>query len=115
ARAGRAGAAAGERRRRALRRSHVVPGPPGLDVCPGHASRAAWEIVPGEGHYSAANPPFGAVFTYYLADEIKTKQATRRAAEKEAVEKKADAALPTWDSLRAEDREEAPAIVLTIV
>jgi photosystem II stability/assembly factor-like uncharacterized protein len=69
----------------------------------------------GEGYYSAANPPFGAVFTYYLGEEVKTRQATRREAEKKAAEKKGDAAIPSWDALRAEDREEAPAVVLTVL
>lgn len=89
--------------------------------------RRTWMYVPatplglreksfqGEGYYSAPNPPFGAVFTYYLAEEIKTRQATRREAEKKAVEKKGDASLPAWDALRAEEREEAPAIVLTVL
>jgi hypothetical protein len=55
--------------------------------------RRAWMYVPatplglkgksfqGEDYYSADNPPFGAVFTYYLKDDIKTKQAARRGAE----------------------------------
>jgi hypothetical protein len=31
----------------------------------------------GESFYTASNPPFGAVFTYYLKEEIKTKRAAR--------------------------------------
>ena len=89
--------------------------------------RPAWMYVPatplglrgksfqGEGYYSADNPPFGAVVTYYLADEVKTKQAGRRDAEKKAAEDKKDAEIPSWDALRAEAREEAPAVVLTVL
>ena len=89
--------------------------------------RPAWMYVPatplglrgksfqGEAYYSAANPPFGATFTYYLADEIKTKQATRRDLEKKDAEDKKDADVPTWDALRAEAREEAPAVVVTVL
>ena len=38
----------------------------------------------GETFYTAPNPPFGAVFTYYLKDELKTKRKARHDAEKEA-------------------------------
>jgi photosystem II stability/assembly factor-like uncharacterized protein len=37
----------------------------------------------GDGYYSAPNPPFGAVFTYYLKDEIKTLEKARQTREKE--------------------------------
>lgn len=68
----------------------------------------------GESFYTAENPPFGATFTYYLKDELKTKKAKRQEAEKE-VEKKGEAiVLPSQTDLRAEDEEEAPAIIITI-
>ena len=38
----------------------------------------------GDSLYVAENPPFGAVFTYYLADSFKTQKQSRQAAEKEA-------------------------------
>jgi photosystem II stability/assembly factor-like uncharacterized protein len=68
----------------------------------------------GEAMFAAPNPPFGAAFTYYLKDEIKTKKQQRRDAEREAEKKKATAPYPTHDQLRAEGEEEAPAILLTI-
>ena len=40
----------------------------------------------GESLYTAPNPPFGAVFTYYLKDELKTRKKARQDAEKEADE-----------------------------
>ncbi len=43
----------------------------------------------GESFYTAENPPFGATFTYYLKDELKTKKAKRQEAEKEAAKKNA--------------------------
>ena len=48
----------------------------------------------GETFYTAPNPPFGAVFTYYLKDEVKTKRKARLDAEKEADKKGAEIALP---------------------
>ncbi|HEU5182003.1 MAG TPA: glycosyl hydrolase [Candidatus Polarisedimenticolia bacterium] len=68
----------------------------------------------GEGFYSAANPPFGAVLTYYLKEEIKTRKKTRRDTEKERAKKGEDVFYPSWEDLKAEDREEDPAILLTI-
>jgi photosystem II stability/assembly factor-like uncharacterized protein len=68
----------------------------------------------GESYYTAANPPFGAVFTYYLKEELLTKQKARQKAEKDAEKKGTAITYPTADALRAEAREEAPAILLTV-
>jgi photosystem II stability/assembly factor-like uncharacterized protein len=68
----------------------------------------------GEGFYAAPNPPFGVTLTYYLADEIETLEKARQEREKKTEEDGGTLAYPTWDELRAEDREEEPAIVLVI-
>jgi photosystem II stability/assembly factor-like uncharacterized protein len=68
----------------------------------------------GGSYFTAPNPPFGAVFTYYLKEEIKTRQQTRREREKEVDKTGGDIRYPGWEELRAEEREEAPAIVLTV-
>jgi photosystem II stability/assembly factor-like uncharacterized protein len=68
----------------------------------------------GESFFTAENPPYGAVFTYYLKEEIKTKKQRRRDLEKEAEKKKSQAAYPTLEALRAEDEEEAPALLFTV-
>ena len=68
----------------------------------------------GESFYTADNPPFGAVFTYYLKESLKTRKQKRQEAEKEAERRGAPAPYPTAADLRAEDEEEAPAIVLTV-
>ena len=71
--------------------------------------RDAWMFIPsapfggrekaflGDRFFTAPNPPFGAVFTYYLKDEIKTLRKTRRDAEKEKQKKGEDTPYPTWD------------------
>jgi photosystem II stability/assembly factor-like uncharacterized protein len=64
----------------------------------------------GESFYTAANPPFGAVFTYHLRQGLKTKKEIRREAEK----KKQKRPYPTSAELRAEAEEEPPAILLTV-
>ena len=68
----------------------------------------------GHGFFTAPNPPYGAVFTYYLPDTIKTRRETRRDEEKKLEKEKGDVFYPPWDALRLEDREEDPSIILTI-
>ena len=68
----------------------------------------------GDAHYFAPNPAFGAVFTYYLKDGLETLAEQRRASEKETEEAGGAVSYPSWDALRAEAREEKPAILLTI-
>ena len=62
----------------------------------------------------AKNPPYGAVFTYYMKSTLKSRKETRQALEKDLDKKNADVFYPPWDSLKAEDREENPAVVVTI-
>jgi hypothetical protein len=64
--------------------------------------------------FAAANPPFGATFTYTLKSEIRSRRAQRQAAERAIERRGGDVFYPSWDSLRVEDREEAPAILLTV-
>jgi photosystem II stability/assembly factor-like uncharacterized protein len=68
----------------------------------------------GDRFFNAPNPPFGAVFTYYLKDEIKSLRKTRLEAEKAKQKKAEDTPYPSWDDLRAEDREEEPVMLLTV-
>jgi photosystem II stability/assembly factor-like uncharacterized protein len=68
----------------------------------------------GESFYTAANPPFGATFTYRLKEEIKTKKQKRQQAEKDAAKKEQVSPYPTPEQLRAEAEEEAPAILVTV-
>lgn len=70
----------------------------------------------GNSYFAAPNPDFGATFTYYLKDEIKTLQKQRWQAERDATtnEPAKAASLPTWEQLRAEQRELEPAVVLTV-
>jgi photosystem II stability/assembly factor-like uncharacterized protein len=68
----------------------------------------------GASFYTAPNPPFGATFTYFLKDAFKTKKATRREEEKKLERDGKDVIYPSWDALKAEDREETPGVVLTI-
>jgi hypothetical protein len=68
----------------------------------------------GASFYFAPNPAPGAVFSYYLKAELKSRRARRQAAERDAARRGQDITYPAWDSLKAEDQEEAPSMVLTV-
>ena len=68
----------------------------------------------GSAFFTAPNPDFGAVFTYYLKDSIETRKERRTEAEKKAAKKGEDTPTPGWDALREEELEEKPAIILTV-
>jgi photosystem II stability/assembly factor-like uncharacterized protein len=90
------------------------PAPLYVPSVPLGLSDAIGPAFQGAGYYAASNPPYGAVFTYYMKNGLKSRKETRQAAEKDAEKKNADVFYPPWDSLKVEDREEAPAIVVTI-
>lgn len=64
----------------------------------------------GASHFVAPNPPYGAVFTYWLKEDLKTQKAERKELEK----KERKLRFPSWESLEAESLEEEPKIWLTI-
>jgi hypothetical protein len=68
----------------------------------------------GDSYYVADNPPFGAVFTWYLKDELRGRKKARQEREKEVAKKGGDTPYPSWEALRAEDREEEPGLVLLV-
>ena len=79
--------------------------------------RDAWWYIPrgvlgnnergsqGHGLYLAPNPPFGAVFTYHLAQDYKTDAQVRLEEEKDRVEARDDIAFPGWEDIEAERRQ----------
>jgi len=71
-------------------------------------------VIQGSETYTSPNPPFGAVFTYYLKEEMKTLKAVRQEKEKKQVEKKEKIAFPGWDALETERRQDKPMIWLTV-
>lgn len=70
--------------------------------------------IGGASHYRAPNPPYGAVFTYYLKEEIKTKKALRKEKEKNQIKNKQAVTFPGWDKVEAERRQEEPLLWLTV-
>lgn len=70
----------------------------------------------GDSFYTAPNPPFGAVFTYYLKDELKSLRKQRQAAESKIEKDGGNEPIPypTPEQIRAEQRELDPAMVFII-
>ncbi len=86
--------------------------------------RKAWWYVPrsaidfddvrgsqGSQLYVAPNPDFGAVFTYYLKDELMSDAKTRMEKEKGI---NGNIPFPGWEAVESEKREEGPFVFLEI-
>jgi len=88
--------------------------------------RDAWWYIPsvpsqakgmptlGSDSYSAENPPFGAIFTYYLKEFPTTAKSKRKIREKNARKQKESNPFPGWEKLREESRESEPQVLLLI-
>ena len=89
--------------------------------------RKAWWYIPrshlafeedgssqGGSHYVAPNPDFGAVFTYYLRDGLKTKEQIRQASEKAEIEAGQEIPFPGWDAVSDEMAESDPRIWIIV-
>jgi hypothetical protein len=62
----------------------------------------------GDDRYVAENPPFGAIFTYFMADKINSLKDDRKEKEKTNTD------FPGWDALEAEKNEDGPLVLLII-
>jgi hypothetical protein len=68
----------------------------------------------GTDDFTTRNPPFGALFTYYLREAPTTAREARQAAEKALRDKGADTPFPGFDRLRAEALEAGPKALLIV-
>lgn len=68
----------------------------------------------GDAFYAAENPPYGAVFTAYMKEKIKTKKEKRQEAEKDAAKENQTLPYPTNDELRAEAEEAKPELYFLV-
>ncbi|PID81559.1 glycosyl hydrolase [bacterium DOLZORAL124_64_63] len=92
----------------------LFPVKPALIYHPGTPIGSSGKGHQGDSFYLAPNPPYGAIITYYLPQGLQTLEGQRRKADKEKFQNDEPVFYPTWDELRAEDREIDPAIILTI-
>ena len=68
----------------------------------------------GESFFSTPNPKVGAVFTYYLKDDLKTLKEKRKADEKEKIKAGKPVYYPSADSIRLEDNYPDPYLVFVV-
>jgi photosystem II stability/assembly factor-like uncharacterized protein len=68
----------------------------------------------GATFYTADNPAFGATFTYYLREGLKSLEDARIEAEKRAAKAETEPAIPSYDELRAEEHQIEPSVFLTV-
>jgi hypothetical protein len=68
----------------------------------------------GASYFVAENPPFGAVFTYYLAEGLKSLKDQRRDREKKLEKDWKDTPYVGFEALEKERRQLKPAILLTV-
>ncbi len=88
--------------------SHLFPVKDALMYIQSQPLGGRGKAFQGESFYTAESP-YGATFTYYLKEALKTKKQLRKEAEK-----RGNAPYPTREQLVAEEEEEAPMIVLTV-
>ncbi|MBT8254434.1 MAG: glycosyl hydrolase [Flavobacteriaceae bacterium] len=62
----------------------------------------------GDHEYEAKNAPFGAIFTYYMPEKVKSLKDERKAREKNNTD------FPGWDALSDEAEQQGPEILLVI-
>jgi photosystem II stability/assembly factor-like uncharacterized protein len=68
----------------------------------------------GDAFFTAANPPYGAVFTAFLKDKLKTKKEKREEAEKDAAKRNQTLPYPANNELRAEAEEAKPEVYFLV-
>ncbi len=68
----------------------------------------------GNSDYAAPNPDYGATFTYYLKDKLKSLKELRKEGEQKLAKEGKSIPFPGWESLEDEMRQEEPAIYLTV-
>jgi len=68
----------------------------------------------GDAYYVAANPDFGANFTYYLPEGLQTSKDARREAEKELEAENKNVKFASFETIIDEQREEEPVIIFTV-
>jgi photosystem II stability/assembly factor-like uncharacterized protein len=68
----------------------------------------------GESFFSVPNPAVGAVFTYYLKEDIKTIKEKRKVRETELIKKGEAVPYPSQDSILLEDLQAKPYLIFTV-
>ena len=97
-------------------------------VTPAHlfAVKDPWAYIParplggqekgtfGDAFFTAPNPPFGAVFTFYLGDSYESLKERRQRLERESLARGEDIEYPDQATLTAEDMERPPEVFVVV-
>ncbi|WP_242119808.1 WD40/YVTN/BNR-like repeat-containing protein [Aestuariivivens sediminicola] len=68
----------------------------------------------GASYFTAKNPDYGAVFTFYIPEKFNSKKAVRQKKEKALKKENKDIPFPGWEALDAEKTQEKPSVTLVI-
>ncbi len=92
----------------------IFPVRPALGYVPRMRLGVRGKGFQGDSFFVAPNPPFGAVFTVHLKEDLLGLAQTRRQREEEAAKAGEAVPYPTHADFRAEDAEEPPAYFLVV-
>lgn len=81
------------------------------EIAPLAVGRRAFQ---GANFFTAPNPAYGVTFTYHLKESLTTKKGERKKQEAKLKAAGKDIPFPSWDDFRAEDREQAGSVYMTI-
>ncbi len=86
-----------------------------MESSPLGSGGAAGKGFQGEMYFNAKNPALGAVFTFHLKESIKTLRDKRSEKEQAAFKDGKPVYYPTYDEIKAEEKEETPYLIFTIL
>ncbi len=92
----------------------ILPIKKGMIFRPADPMAGSGRAFQGANFYLAPNPEYGVTITYHLKDDLKSTSAIRKSNDQKAATAKQDVFYPSWDELKAEDREIGPRVALTI-
>jgi hypothetical protein len=92
----------------------IFPIKPGLIFIPSEPIGDAGSGSLGASFYTAPNPKMGVNFTYFLQSDYKSIKEIRKEAEAKKIEAKQPIYFPSADSIRLEDNEESPYLLVVI-
>jgi hypothetical protein len=96
------------------KKAHIFPVKNGLVFIPEEPLGDAGKGSLGDSYYTAANPPMGVTFTYFIKEDYLSIKEKRKAHEKEKLKNNQPVFFPSSDSIRIEDNEEAPYVLAMV-
>jgi photosystem II stability/assembly factor-like uncharacterized protein len=68
----------------------------------------------GDDFFTADNPEYGAVFSYYVSEDFTSLKKQRQKREKALRKDNKDVFYPSWEELKEEDLEQEPSLIFTV-